>query len=339
MSVRSVGTACLAGALATLPWIIRADGPVDILDAVGALPAHLAGRFIDPIAYARTSTGESIVLDRRRHTVFGIDRDQTRVRTIIAIGTESGRVLAPGVLSLADNDIFAVGDAPSGHERIQYFSLRGQFIGGFYLDSRVAPRLVLGSVVLSGVGSLHFTGRTFLVNRPDRGSLITELDNNGHVVKEIGVLRRTGHESDRDVHLALNLGLPLRDPAGGYFFVFQAGRPLLRKYDAAGAFVFERHIEGVELDQEIRTLPDAWPRRDDAGRLPVVSPLVRTAAVDPAGRIWISLIEPFTYVYDGRGDKVRTVQFRGASIIAAASLFFAGDRVLVTPGCYDFLAK
>jgi hypothetical protein len=42
-------------------------------------------------------------------------------------------------------------------------------------------------------------------------------------------------------------------------------------------------------------------------------------------------------VYDATGDKVRTVQFRGASELTPNSLFFTKDgRVLVTPGCYEF---
>ena len=55
------------------------------------------------------------------------------------------------------------------------------------------------------------------------------------------------------------------------------------------------------------------------------------------GRLWVALTSPFTYVYDGSGDKIRTVQFKGADILTPNSLFFTKDgRVLVTPGCYEF---
>ena len=51
----------------------------------------------------------------------------------------------------------------------------------------------------------------------------------------------------------------------------------------------------------------------------------------------ISFVVPYTYVYDRDGDKVRTVQFRGAGVIAPNSLFFAGNgRLLVTPGLFEF---
>jgi hypothetical protein len=65
--------------------------------------------------------------------------------------------------------------------------------------------------------------------------------------------------------------------------------------------------------------------------------MVRTAAVDAAGRLWISLVVPYTYVYDGAGEKRRTVQFRGAGILSPSSLFFAPrHRLIVGPGGYEF---
>jgi len=64
---------------------------------------------------------------------------------------------------------------------------------------------------------------------------------------------------------------------------------------------------------------------------------VRTAAVDHRGRLWISFVVPYTYVYDVDGDKIRAVQFHGAGIVAPNSLFFGKQgRLLVTPGLYEF---
>jgi hypothetical protein len=46
---------------------------------------------------------------------------------------------------------------------------------------------------------------------------------------------------------------------------------------------------------------------------------------------------PFSYVYAADGEKIRTVQFRGAGILSPASLWFSENgRILVTPGCYEF---
>jgi hypothetical protein len=113
---------------------------------------------------------------------------------------------------------------------------------------------------------------------------------------------------------------------------------MFRKYDASGKLLFERHIEGREIDDLVASQPTTWPtRRVEDREVPFVQPIVRTAAVDPQGRLWISLIVPYTYVYDTDGDKARTAQFNAAGIISPTSLFFTrGGHILVTPGCYEF---
>jgi len=314
------------------------DPRVDVLRPSGGLPAHIAGQFREPVDFAQTSGGDYLVLDRRAHTVFIVDPQMTSVRQAIELGYDDGQLLSPGTMSLAANDYFAVADAPFRRERIQYFSVRGAAIGAFWLPSMSVPRVTAGSIVLSGVGSMTFTGESFLVNQPDSGALITEIDLRGRVVRYIGSLRPTGQEHDQDVHLAFNVGMPLVDPTGGFYFVFQAGPPMFRKYAATGDLVFERHIEGLELDADIRTMPTTWPERTtESGTHPIVPPLVRTATVDPTGRLWVSLAVPYTYVYDRNGDRVRVVQFRAADLISPISLYFASPgRLLVAPGLYEF---
>ena len=158
-------------------------------------------------------------------------------------------------------------------------------------------------------------------------------------MRAFGALRATGHESDTDLHLAFNAGLPLIDPTGGFYFVFQAGIPLFRRFDARGTLLFERHIEGPEVDDYLRSMPTNWPRRrtEDGDIVPLVPPAITAAAVDRSGHLWVSLASSFTYVYDRSGDKIRTVQFKGADLFTPTSLFFTKDgRMLVTPGCYAF---
>ena len=177
------------------------------------------------------------------------------------------------------------------------------------------------------------------MSHPESGWLFTEYTLTGVPIRSIGQLRGTGHESDRDLHLALNAGIPIADPTGGFYFVFIAGRPAFRKYDARGELVFERVIQGREIDPVVAAIPDRWPRRA-GGELPLVAPSIRTAAVDQSGRLWVSFVQPYTYVFDAVGEKIRTVQFRGAGIIAPSSLWFNADgRLLVTPGCYEFQTR
>jgi hypothetical protein len=293
--------------------------------------------FREPIGFKQTAIGDYYVFDRRGHTVYAVDEAGTTARRLVQIGAEEGRVIEPSAFDAAPNGGFAVADGPNGRERIQLFDAAGVRTGGFLLPGRGASRVVLGSLALNGVGTLSFNGRSLLMSHPETGWLMTEYTLNGIPMRSIGQLRRTGHESDRDLHLALNSGIPLADPKGGFYFVFMAGRPTFRKYDAKGELVFERVVQGREIDPVVAAIPDRWPRRT-ATELPLVAPIVRTAAVDRSGRLWISFVLPFTYVYDSAGEKIRTVQFRGAGIIAPASLWFdAEGRVLVTPGCYEFV--
>ena len=305
---------------------------------MNALPPHVVGLFRDPIGFKQTANSDYYVFDRRGHTVYSVDEAGKAARKLVQIGAEEGRLIEPSAFDVAINGSFVVADAPNGRERIQFFDAAGVRTGGFLLAGRGASRVVLGPLSLNGVGTLSFNGRSLLMSHPETGWLFTEYSLIGTATRSIGRLRRTGHEGDRDLHLALNSGIPLRDPKGGFYFVFMAGAPMLRKYDEQGELVYERVIQGREIDPVIAAIPDRWPRRSES-ELPLVAPTVRTAAVDRSGQLWVSFVLPYTYVYDVNGEKSRTVQFRAGGIVAPSSLWFNDrGRILVTPGCYEFQA-
>jgi hypothetical protein len=310
----------------------------DIFRSLGAVPPDVAGRFREPAGFQAAASGQYFVFDRRGHTVYGIDAQQSSAWPIVQIGAESGRIIDPTAFSVAADGTFVVADAPNNRERIQIFGPVGFRIGGFLLPGRLRPRVTLDHLVLGGIGSLLYTGRSILISQPDTGALISEYTLSGGVNRFIGTLRHTGHEDDPEVHLALNAGLPLVDPTGGFFLVFQTGEPMIRKYDRMGQLVFERRIQGREIDEFVARLPTTWPRRKMSdGEFPVVSPTIRAAAVDSLGRLWVSFVLPYTYIFDRDGDKIRVVQFRGAGIVSPTSLFFdSRGRLLVTPGLYQF---
>ena len=178
------------------------------------------------------------------------------------IGAEEGRLIEPSAFDVAVNGSFAVADAPNSRERVQIFDAAGVRTGGFILPGRGASRVVLGSLALNGVGTLAFNGRTLLMSHPESGWLMTEYALDGSPLRSIGQLRKTGHETDRDLHLAWNSGIPIADPRGGFFFVFMAGQPAFRKYDDKGTLIYERGIQGREIDPLVAAIPDRWPRRN-----------------------------------------------------------------------------
>jgi len=332
---RKIAAASLVVALASTA---ASGARVEVLRSTGGIPVHIAGAFNTPVGFQQADSGVYYVFDRRGHTVYTIAND-TATR-IMEVGAEPGRVLDPTAFDIDPRDgSFVIADAPSRQERIQTFSASGSRIAGFTVPGRELPRLTLDTMVLNGVGSIQYTGRTILINQPERGALVTELTFDGTPQRTFGNLRPTGQEADTNVHLAMNAGLPLINPSGGFYFVFLAGVPMFRKYDEQGHLLFERHIEGPEMDEYVRTMPTRWPTRrtEDGDLLPLVPPAIRTAGVDRAGRLWIALTQPYTYVYDSSGEKLKTVQFKGADTLLPNSLFFTKDgRILVTPGCYEF---
>jgi hypothetical protein len=324
-----IAAALCAVVIVALGARIAAIAP-EVLVSVDAVPAHLAGRFRESRGFSQAAAGHFLVFDRRAHTVFGIDKEMSAAYPIVEIGAEPGRILGPTAFSAAADGSFVVADAPRGRGRVQLFSPAGQLRHAFLLPGPTRTRLTIAGFAASGIARLHYTGSSLLICQPEWGGLITEYSLGGQPLRTFGQLRATGHESDPDVHLALNSGLVLAAPDGGYFFVFQAGRPAFRKYDAQGGLQFERQLQGGEIDPVVASLPDRWPRR--AGELPVIATTVRAAAVDPKGQLWISLSVPYSYVFDADGDKVRVVQLRAGGVISPSSLAFGADgRLLTTP--------
>lgn len=329
------------GPAVLLAVAVAAVHAIDVQEvrSVGGLAPHLAGAFEEIVGCHLTADGRYLVFDRRDHSVSIVAPNAGAPTKIVQIGTEKGRLLQPVAFDSSPDGTFVVADTPGGRPRIQFFVQTGSPLGGFTLPGSDRPTLTAGDMVLSGISSVHYTGRSLLLSQPENGALVTEYGLDGSTLRMFGELRATGHEQDADVHRALNTGLPLVNPKGGFYFVFLSGTPMFRKYDEKGSLVFERHIEGLEVDPFLRTLPTTWaPRGAGArGELPLVPASVRAAAVDSDGQLWISLAVPYTYVYDTAGDKRRAIQFRAAGIISPSNFFFTkGNRLLVTPGCYAF---
>jgi len=334
--------ALIAGALA-LAGVLLAVVPlqalrVERLTSSGGLPPHIVGTFEEPLGFQESAAGVYFVFDRRGHAVHTIDPDKRASRKAVEIGQESGRIIQPTGFDVAPDGRFVVADVPRGQQRIQTFDATGQRLGGFLLPGQPAARVVFGNLMLNGASSLRFAGNHLLVSHPESDALFTEYSMAGYAQRSIGRLRPTGFEGERDLHVAMNAGLPLEDPTGGFFYVFITGKPAFRKYRADGSLAFERIIQGQELDALLDAQPTRWPRRQVLDReVPFVTPVIRAAAVSPAGQLWVSLVVPYTYVFDAEGDKTRVVQFQGAGLVSPTSLAFGrGGRLLVTPGCFEF---
>ncbi len=311
---------------------------VQTLKSIGGLPAHIAGRFEEIGGCERAESGDYFVFDRRSHMVFLVPGAMNGPpRELVGVGVEPGRVLNPSAFDLAPDKTFVVADAPFGQPRVQFFFETGARLGGFALPQHTAPSAKTSTVFFNLIASVKYSGKSLFVSQPESGTLIAEYSVDGQLIRSFGQLRPTGYESDLELHKALNAGRIVINPRGGFYFVFSGGSPLFRKYDASGKLLFERYIQGAELDDSARNRPTTWPKRAGSGETPFVAPVVRAAAADAAGNLWISLAVPVTYVYDAAGDKTRTVQFTAAGVVSPTNLSFGADgRLLITPGCYAF---
>jgi len=332
-------SAFLTFALCLLPFALTGSS-IEVLSPTNALPAHLATQLREPAGYMVLANGDAIIYDRGAQSIYKVDAAKGTMRKIVDVGTSGGELFNPIVFTPGPAGMFATVDLPFGRERVQLFVDTGKIFGGFGFPSTTVKTTTMIDLGIGRVDALQFTGQTILASLPASGSLFTEFDRDGHALRQIGTLRPTGVESRAGLHAALNRGIALADPKGGFYFVFETGLPMFRKYDAAGTLIYERHIEGAELDRVVQGLPTVWPPDLPNGAFPFVPKTIETAAVDPAGRLWISLKDPFTYVYDTAGDKIRTVQFTATGPLTATSFFFASaTRLLVTPGCYEFAVR
>jgi hypothetical protein len=127
----------------------------EVLRSTGAVPAYVAGQFRQPAGFQQSASGQYFVFDRRAHTVYGLDAQQSSAWEIVKIGGESGRIIDPTAFAVEPNGTFVVADAPNNRERIQIFTPAGFRIGGFLLPGCLKTRVVIENAVLNGIGSLQ----------------------------------------------------------------------------------------------------------------------------------------------------------------------------------------
>ena len=310
--------AALRGPLRLLAWLpvlglLAATHPprhVEVLRSTGGLPAHIVGAFREPSVFQQAADGRYFVFDRRGQTVHRIDADHGAATRVVQIGPEDGRILGASTFDLGPDSRFVVADAPGGRERVQTFDLDGARVGSFRLPGKAAPRLTIGAIVLNGVGSLEFTGRSMLMSQPESGGLITRFSLIGRPYQTFGVLRTTGHEAgpgpapraEQRTAVGRSARRSLLRLPGGPADVpeIRPGRDLPLRAAHRGDRSRPHH---QQVADDLATRPDDRDRT-----LPVVPPTVRTAAVDRAGNLWVALSAPVLYVYDPTGEKIRTVR-------------------------------
>ena len=163
-----------------------------------------------------------------------------------------------------------------------------------------ASRVALGTLSLTASARWRSTASSMLMSQPETGSLITEYGlparrPNHRAVPPDRARRRSraapGHER----------GHSGRRSERRLLFRLHGRGADVSQYDAKGGLVFERVIQGREVDPWWRR-PKRWPGR-------AATRVAAGAAGRPnrrggrSGRLWISFVQPITYVFDAGGEK------------------------------------
>ena len=191
-------------------------------------------------------------------------------------------------------------------------------------------------MVVSGIASIQFTGSSILISQPENGALVTEYAASGREGRSFGELRATGHEADRDLHLALNSGIPLVDPSAGSSSCSTPAFRCFANTTAMAACVFERRMQGAETDRIIERLPAQWPRRDGELRGRALD-RARRGRRSPRQPVGLASSIPTRTSSIRRATRFGRCSSAASTSIAPTGLFFtANDRLLVTPGLFEF---
>ena len=140
--------------------------------------------------------------------------------------------------------------------------------------------MTLGGLALDGVSTLAFLGNGIALNQPETGCAHHRVRARRHAGPQH---RRAARDRPRSRSAAAPRH-EHRDSAAASRRAATsscslAGAPMFRRYDAKGALLFERVMQGRELDPIIEQMPKTWPRRTiDGKELPLVVPTVRAAA-------------------------------------------------------------
>lgn len=241
--------------------------------------------------------GKYFVSDFEHNRVVVLDEHLNKEREIGRIGSGPGRLIHPSDISVSrDGTIYVV---DSGNDRIQSFTTDGQYTSefrttlfeGFGVDSRDEVHL----------------------NQPEKGSLVTVYSASGKQLRSFGKLKnfsevygRQFDSKNESYRIAMNRVRLFIDAEDNIYVTFMLA-PILQKYKPDGSLLFERRLEGPEIDNLTRILvtdtPDKYISFGYDGldaRVIVLDPVV-----DPrSGRIYVILADSSVYVADQNGDRL-----------------------------------
>ncbi len=235
------------------------------------------------------------VSDRKRHSVIVFNERFEIQREIGGIGSAPGRLFRPGYIEVSDDGIIYVQDG--GNERIQSFTLDGTHLGTFSTEPYM--------------GFAAGTRGEIYLGQPEKGALISVHSREGKLLRSFGKLKdysdfygEAFRDRNEEFSNAINRVRLSVDRDGNILASFML-IPLIQKYTRDGELVFERRLEGPEIDALTQS---------PSGRLTMsmdgfVGEIIALEAIPlPNGEIGVVLTDRSIYVADQSGQRLRVLR-------------------------------
>lgn len=278
--------------------------------------------------------GEYYVSDFRGNRIVVLDEYLNVRRGIGRIGSGPGQLIHPANIRVTNGGIIYVVD--SGNDRIQQFDTDGHYVREFR------------TTLFEGFG-LNSRGEVFL-NQPEQGFLVTVYSPFGRKLRSLGKLKTFSsvygqqfQQKDDPYKIAINrVRLSVDDEDNVYVSFMLA--PLIQKYSPDGTLLFEKRLEGPEIENLTRVLvtdtPDKYISFAYDGleeRVIVLDPVV-----DVSGkRIYIILADGSVYVADWEGNKLSWLRpsIREPLYPYASALSLTGEVLVISVSrhCYRLI--
>ena len=191
---------------------------------------------------------------------------------------------------------------------------------------------------MSGIASIQFTEPTLLISQPERRHALHRILIVRICVPHVRAVARHRTRTGSRRPPGAERRPAARRSDRRLFLRVSRRPPDVPEMRSRRPLVYERHIEGPEIDRYLAAQPTRWPtRRVDDRELPrsrppcVRLPWMRVGLSDFAD----GTLHPMCTTL--RVTSAEVIQFSAAGVISPTSLFFTKDgRLLVTPGCYEF---
>ena len=238
--------------------------------------------------------GKYLLTDVKRNRVLIVKDNMEVEREFGRIGSGPGQLLHPGYIDVARDGTIYVNDG--GNERIVKFTSAGAYLGEFQVASYEGMAV--------GAENELFLGQ------PQEDNLVTVYSSSGKKLRSFGQLKKFSEiygaafaDNDALYKTALNQVRLSTDKDGNLYVSFML-IPLIQKYSPQGKLLFERKLEGPEIDQlmeKIQKRKYITGNRDGAeGRIIALDPVIEPAT----GNILVPLVDGSIYVADRDGNKL-----------------------------------